>query len=143
MDTELTTQAEWYNPAVRETGEYYDACILSQFTNGLRCPCAQSNAKQTPTVFKQRGAFVTHCKSKRHQDWLQNLNQSRHNLVAQHSLLQETVKNQQHMISSLSNEIARLKHVIVEQATQQFGPSNHSSTNNNTSEQMGNLISLD
>jgi hypothetical protein len=98
--TDLTTEAELYAPIVDEQGRYIDR-VPASIRHGLRCPCCP----RKDHVYKNYTTFVAHIKTKMHQKWLTDLNNSRANYYVENMQLTDLVKSQRIMIAKLENEL--------------------------------------
>ena len=102
MHLELATVAEEYSPACGANGEYYDDIPPITRDCGLRCSCnGLSHAYLT------RPSFKSHCKSKRHVEWLVRLNLDRHNHYRELREAKKVIQDQQIIIARLLRDLAK------------------------------------
>tara|TARA_Y100000389_G_scaffold203265_1_gene251144 strand:- start:21911 stop:22453 length:543 start_codon:yes stop_codon:yes gene_type:complete len=81
ITTTVAKQPIIYEPSLMENGVYKD--YLSKYTwsefeeYGVKCPCA----KRSATIHRNKNSFKhQHCKSKKHIEFLKNLNKSSSNI---------------------------------------------------------------
>jgi len=100
---ELAQQAEVYIPSVGEDGSYVDVIPSSAVfaSGGIRCGCGARKDK----VFSTRGQFVSHTKTKAHQNWLRHLFLENANYYAKVQDLEKIVQSQKVMIGRLEIEL--------------------------------------
>lgn len=102
---ELALEPDMYSPSIDEAGKYVDEHIT---TFPLRCPCGSRKDQ----IYKTRGSFTAHCKTKFHTKWIERLNNNRMNHLTESIKLSETVKQQHILISERDKEIRRQTLVI-------------------------------
>jgi hypothetical protein len=100
LQMELSVESDIYEPAI-VNGDYIDYIPpSSKFAHGLRCPCGT----RRDHVFESRASFTIHAKSKTHQKWLSELNESKMNYYSENIKLQDTIANQKLIIARLQRE---------------------------------------
>jgi hypothetical protein len=102
---ELALEPDMYSPSIDEAGKYVDEHTT---TFPLRCPCGSRKDQ----IYKTRGSFTTHCKTKFHTKWIERLNNNRTNHLTESIKLSETVKQQHILIFERDKEIRRQTLVI-------------------------------
>jgi len=110
MSVDITTVPDVYYPCV-ENGKYFDrhqtlknGGFSRKYKNGLKCPCSCHE-----TVFKKYATFKKHCSGKRHIDYLKSLNLEYKDPVKRAIDAERDLKQSKIIITSLSNELERLK----------------------------------
>lgn len=100
---ELAQQAEVYAPAVGEDGAYVDIIPSSSVfaCGGIRCACGSRKDK----IFTTRSQFVSHTKTKIHQNWLRQIFRENANYYAKVKELEKLVHSQKVMIGRLEVEV--------------------------------------
>lgn len=96
MDISLTPDT--YTPNIDENGNYIDGKI--PIINGIICLCGSRKDK----VYETQSKFSTHCKSKIHQKWLQQLNNNKANYYIELQKIKETYENQKLIIARFEKE---------------------------------------
>jgi len=98
---ELALEAEWYCPNVDESGNYVDKLPpLNVLKNGMRCPCGSRKDKSYNTTIK----FNSHIKSKKHQEFISELNSKKLNYYEENIKLKEIVQQQRKIIAELEKK---------------------------------------
>lgn len=102
---DIAVESDIYEPYMDETNNYIDLIPPSnKFIHGLRCPCSKKEH-----VFDNRAKFTSHIKSKRHQQWLNELNTNKMNYFSECEKLKETVNTQKIMIGQLQKQCSQLE----------------------------------
>jgi hypothetical protein len=108
MDNKIIQIPEYYNPLFDPENNTFVDLIPSnnqkfqqKYPNGLECCNGH--------VFVNRNSFVIHTKTKGHVKWLEELQMENKNYHSKIITLEKTVKNQQMIITSLSNQLERYK----------------------------------
>lgn len=139
--TSLTIEPSIYEPMQDSTGVYIDYIpsfnAQSKNANGIRCPCSSKRDK----IYKTSSSLSTHCKTLMHKQWLSTVNANRHNLFIDNQTLTETVRQQQIIITELSNELAN-KNMQINYLFTTIITQNKPSTATNTSTEID-LINID
>lgn len=104
MDISLTPDT--YTPNIDENGKYIDG--KPKIINGIICLCGSRKDK----VYETQSKFSTHCKSKSHQKWLQQLNNNKANYYIELLKIKETYENQKLIIARLELEILNKSRTI-------------------------------
>ena len=112
MDT-ITLTPDTYTPSVNDSGVYVDN--IPFIKHGLYCPCGSRKDKMYETTSK----FATHIKTKKHQQWLLNLNQNKANYYVEMLKNKELVENQQRIIARLENQL-HIKTQTIDYLTEQL-----------------------
>jgi hypothetical protein len=108
----LTIEPEVYAPSLDEQGNFFDKVPSTQ--NPLRCPCGSRKDKTY-----LRNNFATHCKSKCHKDWLNQLNCNKVNFVTENETLKATIHNQQIQLVQLETKLQQ-KNLTIDCLTEQI-----------------------
>lgn len=96
----LNTTSDIYSPVLDDTSTYIDT---NNITFPIKCPCTNKD-------FFNKNTFNIHRrKTKKHKDWLAELNANKTNFYKDTILLNELVKQQQEMIISRDNIIQTQK----------------------------------
>jgi hypothetical protein len=108
MNDKIAQTPEYYTPLFDPDSDTFMDLIPSngqkfqqKFPNGLECCNGH--------VFANRNSFASHIKTKGHIHWLQELRMENKNYHSKIITLEKTVKNQQMIITSLSNQLERYK----------------------------------
>jgi hypothetical protein len=113
---ELALEPEIYCPSIDLNGNYIDKIPTSQvLKNGVRCPCGTRQDKSYNTNPK----FSAHIKSKKHQQWLSELNINRLNYYEENIKIKDTLQNQRLLIANLEKSI-NSKNITIDYLTQQL-----------------------
>lgn len=112
---DIALEPEIYCPIVDNNGMYVDKIPSVHVKNGIRCPCGTRQDKSFNTNIK----FNSHTKSKRHQSWLEELNQNKLNYYEENLKLNDTVIQQRKIIAELDKKI-KTKELTIEYLTQQL-----------------------
>lgn len=114
---ELALESDIYSPKIGNDGNYIDDLPSSHyFINGLKCPCgARKN-----NVYTSRQSFINHIKTKTHGKWLNGLNLNKTNYYSENIKLNDTVHNQQLIISTLHKNLDNKQMEINELKKQLF-----------------------
>lgn len=119
---DIALEPEIYCPNVDSTGNYIDKIPSSLvLKNGIRCPCGTRQYKSYNTTSK----FTLHIRSKKHQQWLSDLNVNKLNYYEENIKLKDTVQNQRLIIAnlekSLNNRILTID-FLTQQLNSKFPP---------------------
>jgi hypothetical protein len=99
---ELALEPEWYCPGVNEYGNYVDRIpSLDVIKNGIRCPCGSRKDKSYNTTAK----FASHIKSKKHQEFILELNTKKLNYYEENIKLNDLVQQQRKIIAELEKKV--------------------------------------
>lgn len=127
--------------------KYIDNLYFSIPTEGLKCPCRE----KSKTVFFTKTSFKNHIKTKSHQKWIININETSENnevykykyeelkkLLREKDILlnQIDIKNQQlqQQICNLSTILSEKQSKIIELERKNINPDNLTSNNIHTTE---------
>lgn len=113
----IATQPDIYAPSINNEGTYVDN-IPPQHkfsVSGLRCPCSI----RKDTVFWARQNFMSHTKTKTHQNWLCGLSLDNTNMYIKSQEMAQTIKEQKIMIARLEKEISH-RDITIMTLTRQF-----------------------
>jgi hypothetical protein len=111
---ELVTEPEIYSPSIDDMGKYIDRTPFG-IKMGIRCPCAARKDK----IYNTHSMFSTHCKTKYHQKWLEDLNNNRMNHYIENEKNKETIENQKLIIAKLEKEL-QSKNMTIDYLTKQL-----------------------
>ena len=100
---DISTTPDLYTPCVDDSGNYIDSKLVI-ITNGIKCPCSLNTAK----IYENKKSFTNHMKTKRHQQWLEYMNNNKCNYYVENIRNLEIIKNQQFIIQRLENELTKL-----------------------------------
>lgn len=113
---DIALEPEIYCPNVGSNGNYVDKIPSSLvLKNGIRCPCGTRQDKSYDTTAK----FTAHIKSKKHHQWIADLNVNKLNYYEENIKLKDTVQNQRLIIANLEKRISS-KNLTIEFLTQQL-----------------------
>jgi len=113
---ELVTEPEIYSPNIDENGNYIDSILsFNCIKYGIRCPCGTRKDK----IYQSSSTFSTHTKTKKHQLWLQQLNQNKANYYIENENLKEIIQTQKIIIAKYEKEIQN-RNMTIEYLTQQL-----------------------
>ena len=113
---DIALEPEIYCPNVDSAGNYIDKIPSSiVLKNGIRCPCGTRQDKSYNTPAK----FAVHIKSKKHQQWLGDLNANKLNFYEENIKLKDTVQNQRLIIANFEKSL-NTKNLTIEFLTQQL-----------------------
>lgn len=113
---DIALEPEIYCPNVDLNGNYVDKVPSSVvLKNGIRCPCGTRQDKSYNTPAK----FTAHIRSKKHQQWLVELNVNKLNYYEENIKLKDTVQNQRLIIANMEKSINN-KNLTIEFLTQQL-----------------------
>ena len=114
---DLIVDPDMYVPAMDRQGNYTDSIpTRGRFPNGIRCPCGSRKDK----VYDIGTMFATHCKSKCHQKWLEQLNLNAMNYYAETVKQADTIHSQKIIIANLTRTLEN-KNKLIELLTEQLG----------------------
>ena len=103
---DIIIESDIYEPYIDETNNYTDLIPPSnKFIHGLRCPCGARKEH----IFDNRAKFTIHVKSKRHQQWINELNINKINYFSECEKLRETVNTQKIIIGQLEKQRSQLE----------------------------------
>lgn len=119
MTEDLITLPDLYSPNVDESGRYVDksptiACLRRG--NGMRCPCG---TRREEKVYSSVEKFSSHLKTKRHQEWLCELNLNRANYYVENLQLKEDVQTQKRVIARMEKDL-RNRQVTIDYLSSQL-----------------------
>jgi hypothetical protein len=97
----LTNVPDIYSPNVDNCGRYVDHVPSFNGLSGIKCPCGSRKDK----FFTTASNLSSHLKTKIHQSWLSSLNANKANFYAKTIILEETVRQQQHLLVQMQNEL--------------------------------------
>ena len=113
---ELVTEPEIYSPNIDENGNYIDSILsFNCIKYGIRCQCGTRKDK----IYQSSSTFSTHTKTKKHQLWLQQLNQNKANYYIENENLKEIIQTQKIIIAKYEKEIQN-RNMTIEYLTQQL-----------------------
>jgi hypothetical protein len=113
----MITEPDVYAPSIDDAGNYVDktpSFKTQALANGLRCPCGTRKDK----IYASAQLFASHCKSKTHEKWLQDLNANKSNLFTENQKLRDVVHAQKIMIGKLELEVSS-KNMTINYLTQE------------------------
>ena len=112
-----------YTPYMDMNGNYID-CIPNNnvLKNGIVCSCG---TRKDLIVFYTNNSFAIHTKTKKHQEWLQHINNNKTNYYCENIKLNQTIKTQQILIAKMEKEI-RTKSFTIDILTEQISNMNES-----------------
>ena len=113
---ELQTEPDTYAPSVNHLGNYID--VVPSFNNlkkGLCCTCGSRKDK----TYGNTASFYSHTKTKKHQQWLDNLNLNKANHYVECENLKSLVKNQRLVIAQIDRKLQN-KLLTIDYLTQQL-----------------------
>jgi hypothetical protein len=115
MNTVIELPAN-YVPHMEKDGKYIDKIpSYNVFKNGLLCDC---NTRKVQTIFYDVASFTLHTKCKKHQEWLQEINNNAINYYRETITLNQTVKNLHIVVARYEKKIRELEYnlsIILEQ----------------------------
>ena len=107
---ELATVPDTYSPSI-ENGNYVDRVPLfntAALVNGLRCSCGTRKDK----IYTSATMFTAHIKTKKHGEWLEDLNANKINYFIQNKQLRDLAQSQKIMIVKMQVELANKDRII-------------------------------
>jgi hypothetical protein len=104
MDISLVPDT--YTPSIDDNGNYIDG--RPQMMNGISCLCGSRRQK----VYETQTKFSTHCKTKIHQKWLQQLNHNKANYYIELQQMKDIHESQKQIIARLENEVSNKSRTI-------------------------------
>ena len=107
---ELATVPDTYSPSI-ENGNYVDRVPLfntAALVNGLRCSCGTRKDK----IYTSAPMFTAHIKTKKHGEWLEDLNANKINYFIQNKQLRDLAQSQKIMIVKMQVELANKDRII-------------------------------
>ena len=90
--------------------------------NGIRCPCSNGTK-----VFEILSKFTTHTKTKRHQKWIEELNNNKLNYYKECLKNNENIENQKRIIAKMDIELKN-KSLTIDYLTNELVSKNTTST---------------
>ena len=108
---ELATVPDTYSPNMDEHGNYVDRVPLfntAALVNGLRCSCGTRKDK----IYTSATMFTAHIKTKKHGEWLEDLNANKINYFIQNKQLRDLAQSQKIMIVKMQVELANKDRII-------------------------------
>jgi hypothetical protein len=109
----ITLTPDTYAPSMNNTGEYVDYTPI--ILHGIYCPCGSRKEK----VYETNSKFHTHTKTKKHQKWLDIMNQNKSNYYIESIKQKELVENQRKIIFDLELQL-KTKNLTVDYLTKQL-----------------------
>ena len=129
---ELVVEPDIYSPSINDNGLYVDKVPpFNYIKKGLACPCGSRKDK----IYETHSVFVSHTKTKIHQQWLEGLNLNRANFYVELEKSKDVISNQRLIIAKLEKDIHN-KIMTIDYLTQQIHKtqtSTSSSTSSSTS----------
>ena len=110
MTMELATVPDTYSPSI-ENGNYVDRVPLfntAALVNGLRCSCGTRQDK----IYTSAPMCTAHIKTKKHGEWLEDLNANKINYFIQNKQLRDLAQSQKIMIVKMQVELANKDRII-------------------------------
>ena len=104
--SDLALTPDVYCPAQNSAGEYYDRLPYNSQSTAYTCPCTHGKRAYPHASLK------SHFQTKKHKQYLVNMNANRGNHLEQFIEAQETVKTQRRIIASLQKELDVAQHRI-------------------------------
>jgi len=102
----IALQPELYEPGTDNNGNFIDKLPSNlNMRIGIKCPCSENRIKP----YKGRVSISNHFKTRKHNNWMKEMNNKKGNLLSKNNKLEKTLKQQQKIISQQSNEISRLE----------------------------------
>jgi hypothetical protein len=99
---ELAVEPEMYSPSIDDAGKYADKLPSADAAkHGIRCPCGSQKNK----IYRGNAAFSLHVKTEKHKKWIESVNLNRANYYIDNIRLNETIRNQQLIISGMEKEL--------------------------------------
>ena len=111
-----------YVPSVDTSGNYIDSKPIIK--NGIKCPCSNRTK-----VFDILSKFTTHMKTKRHQKWIEELNNNKLNYYTECLKNNETIENQKRIIAKMDIELKN-KSLTIDYLTNELVSKNTTSITN-------------
>lgn len=113
----IATQSDVYAPMINNEGIYVDKVPPQHVfsVSGIRCPCSI----RKDTVFWTRQGFLSHTKTKTHQNWLSELSLENENLYVKNQEMEKTIKEQKIIIARLERELSH-RDITIMTLTRQF-----------------------
>ena len=114
---DIALEPEIYSPIVDQNGNYVDKTPSSSvLKNCIRCPCG---TRRQEISYDTTAKFSAHTKSKKHQQWLSDLNVNKLNYYEENIKLKDTVQNQRLIIANLEKSL-NSKNLTIDFLTQQL-----------------------
>ena len=111
MTMELATVPDTYSPNMDENGNYVDrvpSFHTAALVNGLRCSCGTRKDK----IYTSAAMFTAHIKTKKHGEWLEDLNANKINYYIENKQLRDLAQSQKIMIVKMQVEMANKDRII-------------------------------
>jgi hypothetical protein len=103
---DIVQTPETYTPQMNMDSKQYLDHNICTFTYGIICPC-------TPTkTFYKKDLFTSHQKTKKHQKWIQHLNDNAINYYKEVLELKQTVKTQQVLLTDIETKLQQRQTII-------------------------------
>lgn len=96
----IVVEPEYYSPSIDKDGNYIDRPLNNnEIRHGVKCHCGSRK-----NMIYNIGNFTTHTKTKRHVQWLSEMNNNKRNYYAENIKLSELVDSQKIIIARLDLE---------------------------------------
>ena len=113
---ELVVEPDIYSPSINDNGLYVDKVPpFNYIKKGLMCPCGSRKDK----LYESHSVFVSHTKTKTHQNWIEMLNLNKANFYVELEKSKEVISNQRLIIAKLENDVNN-KIMTIDYLTQQL-----------------------
>ena len=106
---ELALEPELYTPSVNDDGNYIDNVLNFNVKSGIVCCCGTRKDK----IYNTKSKFISHTKTKTHQQWLKKLNNDKQNYFQKNQNLNKLVNNQKLIISNLQKQLDIKNNLII------------------------------
>ena len=104
----IATVSDTYTPKMdMNTNQYLDHNIIN-FKDGIICPCTNSLK-----IFYKKEQFNSHKKTKKHQSWLNYLNENASNYYKETIEQQKTIKTQQLLLTDMENKLKQKDTILL------------------------------